>query len=89
MEGRMVDRGATPSQVVSAWWHDRVFVTITAVAVMAWLGAVGLMIKWSFLLHKLAVPLTVWLYSRPGHVLTPKGDILYAGGELRRLAKRP
>jgi hypothetical protein len=61
------------AQVVSAWWHDRVFVTIIAVAAMAWLSALCFsVVKQPFLLHKLAIPLAVSLYA-PDQVPTPDG----------------
>ena len=59
------DIGKTSAQVVSAWWHDHVFVTIIAVAALFWLSALGLsVIKLPFLLHKFAIPFAVSLYGQ-------------------------
>jgi len=73
MKASVVDSAETSTQVVSVWWHDRVFTTIIAVAAMAWGSALCLsIIKQPFLLHKLAVPLAVSLY-KPGLVPSPEG----------------
>jgi hypothetical protein len=73
MKAPVGDSVGTLAQVVSAWWHDRIFVTIIAVAAMAWLSALCLgVVKQPFLLHKLAIPLAVSLYP-PDEVPTPEG----------------
>jgi hypothetical protein len=73
MKARVVDSVETLAQVMSAWWYDRVFVTILAVAAMAWLSALGLsVVKQPFLLYKLAMPLAVSLYH-PDQVPSPEG----------------
>jgi Dolichyl-phosphate-mannose-protein mannosyltransferase len=79
MKARVGDSGETSAQVVAAWWHDRVFVSIIAVAAMAWLSALGLsVVKQPFLLRTLAIPLAVSLYH-PDQVPTPEGVQRFLG----------
>src|SRR5262245_35339354 len=69
-----VGESETSERVVSAWWHDHVFVAIIAVAAMAWLSALGLgVVKQPFLLHKFAIPLGEVLYQGVMAYHTPEG----------------
>jgi hypothetical protein len=73
MNARGIDNVEAAPQVVSEWWHDRVFLTIIAVAAMAALSTLDLIVvKQPFVLHRLVIPLAVSLY-RPDLVPTPQG----------------
>lgn len=73
MKAHKADSVETSAQVVCARRHDRAFVTIIALAGMAWFSALGLIIiKRPFLLHKFVIPLAVSLYH-PGHVPSAEG----------------